>query len=72
MGRGYPTPSRRGAGHEAESRPRDLCGVRYASAAFRETQLRLAYDLYEAIAGVLPDDDAMWSRIELSAFYRRH
>ena len=51
---------------------RAICAVRYASSASRETQLRLVYDLYEAIAGVLPDDDAMWSRIENSGFYRRH
>ena len=63
------------AGEERDTKQRAaraICAVRYASSASRETQLRLAFDLYDAIAGVLPDDDTMWSRIENSAFYRRH
>ena len=63
------------AGEERDTKQRAaraICAVRYASAASRETQLRLVYDLYGAIVSVLPDDEAMWSRIELSPFYRRH
>ena len=63
------------AGEERDTKQRAaraICAVRYASSASRETQLRLVYDLYEAVASVLPDNDAMWSRIENSVFYRRH
>ena len=45
-------------GEERDTRQRAaraICTVRYASQASRETQLRLAADLYEAIAAVQPD-----------------
>ena len=63
------------AGEERDTRQRAakaICAVRYASAASRETQLRLLFDLLRAVAAVLPDTEGVHLRIEASEFYKKH
>ena len=63
------------AGEERDTRQRAsraICAVRYASAASQETQLRLIFDLLQAIASVLPDIAGVHLRIEASVFYKKH